>query len=66
MSPSFIARTGRLGRSHGCPAVRQGVIRPLIDSIKGDQYLFVYYPDAHWLRTSTFLNCPDGARLARN
>jgi hypothetical protein len=66
VSPSFIARTGRLGRSHGCPAVRQGVIRPLIDSIKGDQYLFVYYPDAHWLRTSTFLNCPDGARLARN
>ncbi len=67
VSPSFIARTGRLGRSHGCPAVRQGVIRPLIDSIKGDQYLFVYAPDARWLRTSAFLNCPRAAtRLARN
>lgn len=66
VSPSFIARTGRLGRSHGCPAVRQGVIRPLIDSIKGDQYLFVYAPDARWLRTSEFLNCPRAeARLAR-
>lgn len=66
VSPSFIARTGRLGRSHGCPAVGRGVTRPLIDSIKDDQYLFVYYPDAHWLRTSPFLNCSTATQLARH
>lgn len=66
VSPSFIARTGRLGRSHGCPAVRPAVTGPLIDSIKDAQYLFVYYPDAHWLQTSSFLNCPAATQLARN
>ena len=35
VSNSFIERTGRLGRSHGCPAVRPEVTHPLIDSIKG-------------------------------
>lgn len=57
VSEDFIARTGRLGRSHGCPAVRPGVSRPLIDSIKHHQYLFIYYPDRDWLRASAFLNC---------
>lgn len=57
VSPGFIARTGRLGRSHGCPAVRPGVTRSLIDSIKEGHYLFAYYPDTNWLQTSPFLNC---------
>ena len=57
VSEDFIARTGRLGRSHGCPAVRPGVSRPLIDSIKDHQYLFIYYPDRDWLRNSAYLNC---------
>lgn len=65
-SPAFVARTGRLGRSHGCPVVRPEVTRPLIDSIKGGQYLFAYYPDPHWLQTSSFLGCSADARLARN
>jgi hypothetical protein len=64
VSTSFIARTGRLGRSQGCPAVRKAVTRRLIDSIKGDQYLFTDYPDRKWLATSPLLRCTGGTRVA--
>ncbi|ATJ83639.1 murein L,D-transpeptidase catalytic domain family protein [Halomonas beimenensis] len=65
VSQSFIERTGRLGRSHGCPAVRSEVAVPLIDSLKDSQYLFTYYPDPEWLASSEFLSCPRGdQRLA--
>lgn len=58
VSQDFIAQTGRLGRSHGCPAVRSDIAAPLIDSIKDEQYLFVYYPEPEWLASSQYLNCP--------
>lgn len=49
---------GRLGRSHGCPAVRDEVARELIDRVKGGNLVFAYYPDREWLRSSQFLgNC---------
>jgi hypothetical protein len=57
VSENFIEQTGRLGRSHGCPAVRQEVAIKLIDSLKENQYLFTYYPDPEWLATSEFLIC---------
>lgn len=67
VSEAFIDQTGRLGRSHGCPAVRQEVAVPLIDSIKEDQYLFTYYPDAEWLASSDFFHCDrNEAQLALN
>ncbi|QFU00752.1 hypothetical protein FIU83_03780 [Halomonas sp. THAF5a] len=67
VSEDFIEQTGRLGRSHGCPAVRQDVATPLIDSLKEDQYLFTYYPDPAWLASSDFLRCDrGGAPLAMN
>ncbi len=46
---------GRLGRSHGCPAVRDAVARELIDRVKGGSLVFAYYPDTAWLRSSKFL-----------
>lgn len=53
---------GRLGRSHGCPAVREPVARELIDRVKGGGLLFAYYPDPSWLDSSRFLNrCPSVA-----
>ena len=56
---------GRLGRSHGCPAVRDSVARELIDRVKGGSLVFSYYPDTDWLATSAFLNaCPAAARNA--
>ena len=57
VSSAFIRAVGRLGRSHGCPAVRREVAKPLIDSIKEGQYLFAYYPDAAWLADSSFFGC---------
>ncbi|HSH48463.1 MAG TPA: murein L,D-transpeptidase catalytic domain family protein [Halomonas sp.] len=57
VSEDFIAKNGRLGRSHGCPAVPSAVAAPLIDSIKDSQYLFSYYPDSDWLENSPFLRC---------
>lgn len=47
---------GRLGRSHGCPAVREPVARELIDRVKGGSLVFAYYPDANWLENSRFLS----------
>lgn len=67
VSEDFIEQTGRLGRSHGCPAVRQEVAIPLIDSLKEDQYLFTYYPDPEWLANSDFFRCDrDELPLAMN
>ena len=60
------AKTGRLGRSWGCPAVRAGIARKVIDTIKGEQFLFSYYPDKRWLSNSKFLNCASTQRWAKN
>lgn len=59
-------KLGHLGRSHGCPAVRRGIARKVIDTIKGEQFLFSYYPDQQWLANSQFLNCANNDRLAQN
>ena len=58
-------KLGHLGRSYGCPAVRNGIARKVIDTIKGDQFLFSYYPDKHWLASSKFLNCNRREQLAQ-
>jgi hypothetical protein len=57
VSDKFVRKVGRIGRSHGCPAVRRQVATPLIDSLKGGNYVFAYYPDAGWLKSSRFLHC---------
>ncbi len=55
MTDDFIQEHGRAGRSFGCPALNPEVSRPLIDTIKGGSVLWAYYPDKHWLDTSTYL-----------
>ena len=50
-------RRGRIGRSWGCPAVRKAVAHRLIDTLKGGQYVFSYYPDHQWLGGSRYLTC---------
>jgi hypothetical protein len=57
VSAAYAARHGQLGRSWGCPALELGVHRRIIDRIKDGSAVFVYYPDAHWLRSSRFLHC---------
>ena len=65
VSRKLAERQGRIGRSWGCPAVREAVARPLIDTIKNGSLVFAYYPDEDWLGNSRFLDaCPARARAA--
>ena len=59
VSEAIAERLGRLGRSWGCPAVRQEVARTVIDTLKGGALLFAYYPDRKWLDESPMLRCPE-------
>jgi hypothetical protein len=55
------ASQGRIGRSWGCPALREAVARDVIDTIRGGGVIFSYYPDAEWLTTSRFFGGCGGA-----
>ena len=50
-----IRRTGRLGRSQGCPAVSTTECSPIVRTISGGSCLFIYYPDATYLKKSMFV-----------
>lgn len=60
VDPALARQQGRIGRSHGCPAVRSAIARPLIDTLKDGQYVFSYYPNARWLKNSPYLKCSGG------
>jgi hypothetical protein len=60
VSDEFVKRNGRLGRSWGCPALREGVAREVIDRVRGSGILFAYYPDQNWLDSSRYLGDCDG------
>jgi len=45
-----------VGRSWGCPAVRPGISKQLIDAIKGGSVLWIFYPHEEWLEESEFLD----------
>ncbi|MCK9469889.1 MAG: murein L,D-transpeptidase catalytic domain family protein, partial [Porticoccaceae bacterium] len=57
VSASWVERQGRIGRSLGCPAVSRDVADQVVDTLKDGQFVFSYYPDKEWLRSSTYLNC---------
>lgn len=57
VDPAWIDRQGRIGRSQGCPAVRQEVAGQVVDTLKNGQFLFSWYPDPDWLASSSYLNC---------
>lgn len=65
VDPEFARTQGRLGRSHGCPAVRDAVARPLINQLRHGQLLFAYYPDPAWLANARSLSCLRVARAGR-
>lgn len=57
VNPALVASQGRIGRSLGCPAVRPEIARMVIDQLKGGQFMFAWYPDQKWMRSSAYLNC---------
>jgi hypothetical protein len=64
VSAAIARAMGRLGRSWGCPALRSGVARQVIDAIKGGSLVFVYYPDDRWQQSSRFLGTCAAVRTA--
>jgi len=56
-NPDLIRTQGRLGRSQGCPALREGVARVVIDAMRQQQLLFAYADDAAWLQRGRSFAC---------
>ena len=54
---AFAKQQGRIGRSWGCPALREAIARDVINSVRDGGVIFSYYPDEKWLSASRFLNC---------
>ncbi len=52
VSPEFIEKYGRLGRSLGCPAVPEELSKEIIETIKDGTCLFVYAPSESYLSKS--------------
>lgn len=55
VSERFAAMHKRIGRSWGCPAVPRDLTKPIINTIKGRNLLFIYYPDQNYLSKSEWL-----------
>lgn len=55
ISENFIKAQNRIGRSWGCPAVARELAEPIINTIKGQNVLFIYYPDQTYMESSEWL-----------
>lgn len=55
VSEAFIRKTGRLGRSWGCPALPLENSKEIIDKISGGSCLFIYGNDNNYKENSAFL-----------
>lgn len=59
VSKKYIARNGRLGRSHGCPAVPMDIHRQMIRMIQNNTCLFIYYPEREYFEMSNLFKGED-------
>ncbi|WP_276875112.1 murein L,D-transpeptidase catalytic domain family protein [Chryseobacterium joostei] len=55
VSDEFAATHKRIGRSWGCPAIPRELTQSMINTIKGRNLLFIYYPDQNYLSSSEWL-----------
>ncbi len=55
VSENFAKQHKRIGRSWGCPAVPRDLAEPIINTIKAQNVLFIYYPDEQYLASSEWL-----------
>ncbi|MEO6228151.1 MAG: murein L,D-transpeptidase catalytic domain family protein [Thermomonas sp.] len=63
-NPDLIRSQGRLGRSQGCPALREQIAKVVIDELKQRNLVFAYADDAAWLRRGRSFAC-DGRSAAQ-
>lgn len=61
VSEEFIKNQKRLGRSWGCPAVPKELAEPIINTIKGENCLFIYFPEEQYLSSSKWLKTEDNS-----
>jgi hypothetical protein len=52
----FIKKTGRLGRSLGCPAIPEANHKEVINTLENKTCLFIYYPDSAYEKKSKLLS----------
>lgn len=64
VDPVAAKARGRLGRSWGCPALRTAVAATVIDSIKGGNFVFSYYPDKTLLARAQLAQCQGTTKIA--
>ena len=50
-----VCKSGRLGRSFGCPALPQALTKPIINTIKGGSVLFIYANNKEYMAKSSIL-----------
>lgn len=62
VDPDAGKKQGRLGRSHGCPALRSAVAKPVIDTIRRGNFVFSYHAGRELFAKSEQLKC--GVALA--
>jgi len=56
ISEAIVNRNERIGRSFGCPAVRQEINEILVNTIQGGTCLFIWHPTPSYLEKSQLLN----------
>jgi hypothetical protein len=56
VNEEYIKKYGRLGRSHGCPALPAYDFKNIVELIKNKTCLFIYYPDRKYLSDSEYVN----------
>ncbi|MDX2346548.1 MAG: murein L,D-transpeptidase catalytic domain family protein, partial [Legionella sp.] len=61
----FIQKYGRPGRSWGCPAISKDMKKPVINAIKNNGLLVIYYPGEKWITHSKYLNCRHFSSIAQ-
>jgi hypothetical protein len=53
---NYLQRTGKLGRSLGCPALSHEIVDEVIDYIKNNTVLFIYGDDNEYITNSPIIN----------
>jgi hypothetical protein len=56
VNEEYIAKNGRLGRSHGCPALPRDGYTELVDKICGGSCVFIYAKQIDYIKKSSFCN----------
>jgi hypothetical protein len=56
VSEGYIQAKGYIGRSWGCPAIPEKLVKPIIDKIKEGTCLFIYGENKKYLKHSRILN----------